>query len=371
LELGHDFKSHWDKVRERLRDSPNELVMTAAQCIKQLAEGLAPLHEAGVVHRDIKNKNLVVVSRGGSEHPALIDFGLVYHPEEERLTDVAEAVGNQRFSPDVQMRRLELVPPWLDVFNLSQVLIWMVQEKPAKNWQRALHWRWVSYAPRLSDDLTLSLRALTATCSEQETSPPTAGELAKLIAELFPVLSPGEDKAVVDVVEIQAGIARGKAEQVARDSEELGLMATALPSFERVYHGVRIGLETLLEALQNSNIQVRKTIDGRPSIHLSVLYQLDLGNGSWTIRLNPWWFRHEQRLPDTSRTFGFFLQSYCSAKDFPNHSLVVTLEKDGSLKLWDEHFSSSPQKIDIVGVVELVRSWVNDGQAWEAISARR
>ena len=71
-----------------------------------------------------------------SPWPILIDFGLAHDDSEDRLTPANDAVGNARFSPDIMRRRVAEVLPWLDVFYLAQILIWMLDEEPPK-----AHWR--------------------------------------------------------------------------------------------------------------------------------------------------------------------------------------------------------------------------------------
>ncbi|MBC8069787.1 MAG: serine/threonine protein kinase, partial [Deltaproteobacteria bacterium] len=48
----------------------------AIALLRMACKGLAASHEAGVVHRDVKPQNLVVIARGGREHLVLVDFGI-------------------------------------------------------------------------------------------------------------------------------------------------------------------------------------------------------------------------------------------------------------------------------------------------------
>src|SRR5690606_7466161 len=64
--------------------TPVSLALTVA---RQAAEGIASAHTAGIVHRDFKPANLMLVPRqDGSVQVKILDFGLAYVHTEERLT---------------------------------------------------------------------------------------------------------------------------------------------------------------------------------------------------------------------------------------------------------------------------------------------
>ena len=119
---GESFKGYWKTKRKELKNHPDSLVSLAIQMIIQILDGLGPLHDEGVVHRDIKPKNIIMDLDRGERFPVLIDFGVIYVHIEDRLTSVDSAVGNIRYSPDVMMNRMDDIPPWLDVFQISQLL---------------------------------------------------------------------------------------------------------------------------------------------------------------------------------------------------------------------------------------------------------
>jgi serine/threonine protein kinase len=61
-----------DVIRE---DGPLEIRRTSRLAL-QIAEGLGAAHRAGVIHRDIKPDNIMVVGENGSEEIKLMDFGI-------------------------------------------------------------------------------------------------------------------------------------------------------------------------------------------------------------------------------------------------------------------------------------------------------
>src|SRR5206468_4620576 len=65
-----------ENLRERLdrceRLSPDQVLPLA----EQVASGLGAAHRAGVVHRDFKSSNVMLVAEHGEERAVVTDFGL-------------------------------------------------------------------------------------------------------------------------------------------------------------------------------------------------------------------------------------------------------------------------------------------------------
>ncbi len=73
--------------------SPRE----AAMMVAQLADGLAAVHEAGVVHRDIKPNNIIIDKQGT---PKLVDFGLAAFTDTDMAqTGTGNIVGTHAYVP--------------------------------------------------------------------------------------------------------------------------------------------------------------------------------------------------------------------------------------------------------------------------------
>jgi len=79
-----------DEMLERRSFTPSE----AAAMAIQLAEGLAAIHEAGIVHRDVKPANVMVAGDGRA---VLMDFNLAYSADLTALTATGMYVGTPRY----------------------------------------------------------------------------------------------------------------------------------------------------------------------------------------------------------------------------------------------------------------------------------
>ncbi|MFR9674073.1 protein kinase domain-containing protein [Streptomyces sp. TR06-5] len=82
-----------------------------------LAEGLVAVHEAGVVHRDVKPSNILLSPKG----PRIIDFGIAWATGASTLTHVGTAVGSPGFLAPEQVRGASVTPA-TDVFSLGATL---------------------------------------------------------------------------------------------------------------------------------------------------------------------------------------------------------------------------------------------------------
>lgn len=85
-------------TRERLSKETTVAVML------ELCDGLKAVHEAGVVHRDVKPDNVLVVrDREGAEHVKLIDFGMARTNSDDRLTRVGTLIGTPPYMAPEQL----------------------------------------------------------------------------------------------------------------------------------------------------------------------------------------------------------------------------------------------------------------------------
>ena len=287
-ELGKPFDTWWKRQRRDLRREPEALVTKAVDVLVRLSSALALCHQNGIVHRDIKPKNIIMKHGVPDPWPLLIDFGIAHIDDEERLTSTDEAVGNIRFSPDIMRHRLDEVTPWLDVFDLSQLLIWMLEKTPPKNhWQRPVHWRYAVYREDLDNDTELSIRAFTAACSNEETAPANGAEAAELLDVLFPSRSTA-DARLLDAHAIVAARRRGKAKQCIDEASVFDEVQASAPLANKVYSAIRGDLKSVFQELVKVDTSARVTVDNDFQYQVrgaSDLFEMCVGEQDKRIRI--------------------------------------------------------------------------------------
>ena len=251
-ELGAPFGKWWKREKRRLAQNPEKLVERAVGVIRELSAALSLCHANGIVHRDIKPQNLIVKRKVPEPWPILIDFGIAHDEKGGRVTSTNEAVGNARFSPDIMRSRLDEVPPWIDVFDLAQLFIWMLDVKPPKNhWPRPAHWRHTLYSDSISDELRMSIRAFTAACSNEDTSPADAAQVVELLETLFPKQLPVPAGNIDPNIIVNAK-RRGETKRLLTNTAIQEEIESAAPQAEVIYRQLR---DTILSALEEISRQ--------------------------------------------------------------------------------------------------------------------
>jgi CheY-like chemotaxis protein len=93
-------------------------VRDAARLLRHAAEALAAVHDAGVVHRDVKPGNLFLV-QGDVERLSLIDFGVARPPEALAFTLPGEVLGTPGFLAPEQVLHADAATASSDVYGLG------------------------------------------------------------------------------------------------------------------------------------------------------------------------------------------------------------------------------------------------------------
>jgi serine/threonine-protein kinase len=108
-------------LRERLKEG----VLPTAEAVDiavQVADGLGFAHEHGVVHRDIKPGNIMLLERGGAK---IMDFGIARMRSDDFKTSTGFVMGTPRFMSPEQIAGSP-VDQRSDIFSLGVVLYEML-----------------------------------------------------------------------------------------------------------------------------------------------------------------------------------------------------------------------------------------------------
>ncbi|MFJ9539788.1 bifunctional serine/threonine-protein kinase/ABC transporter substrate-binding protein [Streptomyces sp. NPDC101225] len=160
---------------------------TVAQLGSRLAEALAEVHGAGLVHRDVKPGNVLLALDG----PRLIDFGIAQEPGATALTEPGAVVGTPGYLAPEQVRSGGEALPASDLFALGCVLAYAATGRrpfgtgnPGAVLYRTVH---ESPDPTGLERLPPALRELLTRClAKNPADRPRAAELAHALAACAP-----------------------------------------------------------------------------------------------------------------------------------------------------------------------------------------
>lgn len=96
----------------------------AIKLILPVLEGLDTAHREGVIHRDVKPENVILVSRGGEIEPRIVDFGIakLLEPEAEAITMNESFIGTPAYMAPEQGRGKSDIDGRADQFATAAIL---------------------------------------------------------------------------------------------------------------------------------------------------------------------------------------------------------------------------------------------------------
>jgi eukaryotic-like serine/threonine-protein kinase len=117
--LAHEASAHSTPSLDASGDYSRRI----AELIAQVARGAHALHEAGVVHRDIKPGNIMVTANG--THAVLVDLGVAQLADDMdgKLTRTRQVVGTLRYASPQQVLAVEKLDRRTDIYSLG-VTLW-------------------------------------------------------------------------------------------------------------------------------------------------------------------------------------------------------------------------------------------------------
>ncbi len=95
----------------------------------QLAQAVAAAHAVGVIHRDLKPGNVVLLRQGSSEQVKIVDFGLarMETPQDLALTQAGDLVGTFVYAAPEQVQARKAAPSF-DIYALGELLYEMLSQ---------------------------------------------------------------------------------------------------------------------------------------------------------------------------------------------------------------------------------------------------
>jgi len=119
-EQGSPFRLWWPRMAKQVRE-PAALEARLIELLLPLLDGLATVHEAGYLHRDIKPDNIQVRRSDGSL--VLLDFGSA--SQTLALSGEQTVVVTPGYAP-IEQYGLGQQGPWTDLYALAATLYWAV-----------------------------------------------------------------------------------------------------------------------------------------------------------------------------------------------------------------------------------------------------
>jgi serine/threonine protein kinase len=196
---------------------------TAASVIAQAARGLAYAHDQGLVHRDVKPGNLLVMQDGRVK---VLDLGLAGSQLEEESSRIGRVVGTMDYIAPEQIRAPDDVGPSADIYALGCTFYFAVTGRvpfPGGSRKEKMQRHLAEspdpvrrLAPQLSDAFCRVIDDMMAKAPEKR-----IGSAAEVVERLRPWLSEGQ---------VWNGRGVAVAETMGRRSRD-GLQPPPLPSF--------------------------------------------------------------------------------------------------------------------------------------------
>ncbi len=124
---------HGETVSQRLSRKGTFTTQEALPVVRQMASALAAAHAAGIVHRDFKSNNVMLINSGGSQPLRVVvtDFGLAHRMDEHGTTDstaitaTGDLVGTPDYMAPEQVEGKALTPS-ADIYAFGVVLYEMM-----------------------------------------------------------------------------------------------------------------------------------------------------------------------------------------------------------------------------------------------------
>ncbi|HEY3755225.1 MAG TPA: protein kinase [Opitutaceae bacterium] len=175
--LGVPLETYWNFEAKLF--TPELLYDQAARLVLRLAEGLAAIHGAGLVHRDLKPDNIILYGRD----PAIIDFGLVTRADyaAQGVTDLhGKQIGNG-FNP-AAVYGLADGDPRRDIAGLGWLFGYLLGV-PVGGRRRPQRFHW-QFHDMVEEPRREQARAILALCASPKNIPRSTRDFVEMLGRL-------------------------------------------------------------------------------------------------------------------------------------------------------------------------------------------
>jgi serine/threonine protein kinase len=139
-----------ETLRQKIRRDGPMKALTAMPIVLQITQALSMIHSCGIIHRDLKSSNIILVPKGDQIRTVVTDFGLAIPLPEKfspQVTTTGQVLGTPEFMAPEQLTRGKITPA-TDIYALGLLLYEMVTGSLPINEESSL----TIAAKRISED---------------------------------------------------------------------------------------------------------------------------------------------------------------------------------------------------------------------------
>ncbi len=116
-----------ESLATRLARGPDLTVRELVRLVGQSLVGLEAVHQAGIIHRDVKPENIMLVAEAGGVIPKLVDFGIsrienASSRRDGRITDPHIALGSPWYMSPEQAQGSADIDRRTDIYSMGVIL---------------------------------------------------------------------------------------------------------------------------------------------------------------------------------------------------------------------------------------------------------
>jgi len=117
-------------LKEVIREEGPMPLARVVDIMRQVGDALKAAHEQGVVHRDLKSDNIMLISAGVGDHPKVLDFGIakINEPEnpDPELTAPNLVIGTPQYMSPEQCSQSSNIDSRSDIYSFGVILYEML-----------------------------------------------------------------------------------------------------------------------------------------------------------------------------------------------------------------------------------------------------